>query len=77
MSGKKEERMKLLEAMDNHLRNNINDEEIVIGDWLANGLPDAYDEDILSFIATYSDNYIECLESFVRCCIADKEDEDD
>lgn len=70
-------RVQILKDMDNLLRETIQNENIFVNDWLANGVPDAAEDDVLVFIAMNDSNYYECLESFVRCCIADNKEEDD
>lgn len=70
-------RIRRLAMMDSYIRENIDNEELILYDWLANAVPDCYDDGILEFIAENDENYIECLESFVRCCINDKEESEE
>lgn len=69
-------RVNRLVMMDNHIRQHIDNEELIVNDWLANAVPDCYDREILEFIANDDESYIECLKSFARCCINDMVDDE-
>ena len=64
----------LLKLMDNHVRENVEDEETFVGDWLALGVPDCADEEMFEFIATDEESFVSCLKSFYRCCLEIQED---
>jgi len=63
-----EMRKMFLRQFDEYVREKIGDDEITCGEWLANGLPDGYDENDLDFIATDEECWLSCVESFARCC---------
>lgn len=63
-------RIENLKKIDDFIRANVQDEEILVNDWFAYGVPDCVDHETLEFIAFTDDGYIECLESFVRCITA-------
>lgn len=60
-------RIENLKKIDDFIRANVQDEEILVNDWFAYGVPDCVDHETLEFIAFTDDGYIECLESFARC----------
>ncbi len=62
-------RIENLKKIDDFIRANVQDEEILVNDWLAYGVPDCVDHETLEFITFTDDGYIECLESFARCII--------
>lgn len=64
----------LLKLMDNFVRETVEDEETLVGDWLALGVPDCADEEMFEFIATNEESFVSCLESFYRCCLKAEED---
>lgn len=61
----------LLKEMDKYMRNNIEDEELFIEEWLTYGIPDDVHHEDLEFILSDRERYIGILESFVRSCILD------
>lgn len=62
-------RVKRLKRMDKFIRENINDEELIIGIWLYNGVPDGCDDSTLEFIAEDKITYQNCCEAFIDCCL--------
>ena len=70
---KTEQRKKLLKKMDGYLRMNIEDEDIFIGLWLSEGVPDEACDFDYEYIAGDEEAFNECLELFVRCCLLDEE----
>ena len=60
------ERIEKLKKMDLDMRENC-DEELFYTDWLAYGVPDCADEDILIFIAESNKNYKEVVECYEFC----------
>ena len=57
----------LLKSMDEFVRENI-DEDIVIDVWLACGLEDGWDDDILTEYASEDDSWNDCVNAFQKCC---------
>ena len=59
-------RIEILKKIDDFIRANVQDEEILVSDWFAYGVPDCADYETLEFVAFTDDGYIEFLERFVR-----------
>lgn len=64
-------RKNLLRQMDEYLRSNV-DENIVINVWLAVGLEDGWDEDILTEYANDDELWLSCVNAFRTCCIKEE-----
>ena len=60
-------RKNLLKQMDTFIRENI-DEDVVIDVWLACGLEDGWDDDILTKYANDDDSWNDCIKIFRKCC---------
>lgn len=60
-------RKHLLRQMDTFIRENIS-EDIVIDVWLACGLEDGWDEDILTEYATNDNLWNDCVNTCIKCC---------
>lgn len=60
-------RKNLLKQMDTFIRENI-DEDIVIDIWLAYGLEDEWDEEILTEYASNDGLWNDCVNACRRCC---------
>ena len=67
-------RMELLVQMDSYARDNF-DEDIVIDVWLATGLEDGWDDNILRDYAEDDDLWTDCCKTFNICRI-EQEDRD-
>ena len=72
LSPKMAQRMNLLQAMDNYVRYNIEDEEIICDLWFATGLPDGWDEEDLYSIAEDNEQWLLAIKTFHRCCSLDE-----
>ena len=66
----------LLKSMDAFVRENI-DEDIVIDVWLACGLEDGWDDDILTEYASDDDSWNDCINAFQKCCNYKKREVDE
>ena len=60
-------RKNLLRQMDTFIRENIS-EDVVIDVWLACGLEDGWDDDILTEYASDEDLWRSCVNAFKACC---------
>ena len=60
---------KLLRDMDKYIRKNIQNEEIIVEEWLAYGVPDGADMLDLCEIANDLHLTADVLESFARCVL--------
>uniref|UniRef100_UPI004027F1D4 hypothetical protein n=1 Tax=Candidatus Stercorousia sp. TaxID=3048886 RepID=UPI004027F1D4 len=60
-------RKHLLKQMDSFVRENIS-EDVVIDVWLACGLEDGWDEDILTEYATNDNLWNDCVNTYIKCC---------
>ena len=60
-------RKNLLRQMDAFIRENIS-EDVVIDIWLACGLEDGWDEEILTEYASTDDLWNDCINAFRKCC---------
>ena len=55
----------ILKGMDDYIRNNA-DDDFFYNDWLANGVPDACDDEMYEFIATNEECWKSTVDSFAR-----------
>ena len=60
-------RKNLLRQMDTFIRENIS-EDVVIDVWLACGLEDGWDEEILTEYASTDELWNDCINAFRKCC---------
>jgi hypothetical protein len=60
-------RMNILGGMNAYILDNVTDEEIVIDDWWANGVPDMPTEDDLRTIAEDEGLWLDTINCFARC----------
>lgn len=60
-------RKNLLKQMDEYLRSNV-DESVVEYIWLAVGLEDGWDENILTEYAEDDELWLDCVNAFKACC---------
>lgn len=60
-------RIEFLKQFDYYVRNIIGDDEIT-EHWLMNGPSDDLDEDLLHFIATDEEYWLDCVNCFASCC---------
>ena len=63
-------RIEFLKQFDDYVRNIIGDDEITCDIWLAEGLPDGYNEADLEEIALDDELWLDCVECFSKCCKA-------
>ena len=63
-------RIEFLKQFDYYVRNTIGDDIITCDIWLAEGLPDGYDDDDLKEIAESDKCWLYCVEAFSKCCKA-------
>ena len=63
-------RIEFLKQFDQYVRNIIGDDIITCDIWLAEGLPDGYDDDDLKEIAESDKCWFYCVEAFSKCCKA-------
>ena len=63
-------RIDFLKQFDYYVRNVIGDEYITCDIWLAEGLPDGYDDDDLKEIAESDKCWLYCVKAFSKCCNA-------
>lgn len=61
-------RIEFLKQFDYYVKNVIGDDEITCRIWLAEGLPDGYDETDLKEIALDDDLWLDCVKCFSNCC---------
>lgn len=60
-------RAKILREMDAYARENFEDEDNFL-DWLMDGIPDAADDDIITFIAQNEESWLRVVNCFNKCC---------
>lgn len=63
-------RIEFLKQFDSYVREDIGNDEITCDIWLAEGLPDGYDETDLKEIALDDELWLNCVKCFNRCCKA-------
>ena len=63
-----EMRKMFLKQFDEYVREKIGDDEITCTVWLAEGLPDGYDDEELDFIANDEECWLSCVDAFAKCC---------
>ena len=63
-------RIEFLKQFDYYVRNVIGDDEITCDIWLAEGLPDGYNEADLKEIAFDDELWLDCVKCFSYCCKA-------
>ena len=63
-------RIEFLKQFDYYVRNIIGDDIITCDIWLAEGLPDGYNEADLKEIALDDESWIDCVNCFSNCCKA-------
>lgn len=56
-----------LRRMNSFIRKNIS-EDVVIDVWLACGLKDGWDDDILTKYVSDDDSWRDCISAYRRCC---------
>ena len=61
-------RVDFLRQFDKYVRDNIGDDEITIGIWLALGVPDEATEIDLIEIAKDDEAWVDCVKCFAKCC---------
>lgn len=71
---KKESRAKLGKKMDDHMRENIQNEEIFWSVWASMGMPDGATEDDYEDLKESDEFWTDCLEAFMRCVLLDTQD---
>ena len=60
-------RMNILGGMNSYLLDNIDDDEYLISDWWAVGVPDGATEDDLRTMAEDEELWLDAVNSFARC----------
>ena len=60
-------RMNILGGMNAYILDNVDDEEIIIDDWFAEGVPDEATEDDLRTIAEDEELWLDTIKCFARC----------
>ena len=60
-------RMNLLGGMNAYILDNVEDEELIVNDWFAVGVPDGATEDDLQTIAEDEELWLDTVQSFARC----------
>jgi hypothetical protein len=60
-------RMNILGGMNSYLLNNVTNEEVIIDDWWAVGVPDMPTEEDLRTIAEDEELWLDAVNSFARC----------
>ena len=60
-------RMNILGGMNSYLLDNIDDDEYLISDWWAVGVPDGATEDDLCTMAEDEELWLNAVNSFARC----------
>ena len=63
-------RIEFLKQFDSYVREDIGNDEITCDIWLAEGLPDGYDETDLKEIALDDELWLDCVNCFKKCCKA-------
>ena len=63
-------RIEFLKQFDSYVREDIGNDEITCDIWLAEGLPDGYDETDLKEIALDDELWLDCVNCFNKCCKA-------
>ena len=63
-----EMRKMFLRQFDEYVREKIGDDEITCNVWLAEGVPDGYDDEELDFIANDEECWLSCVDAFAKCC---------
>ena len=63
-------RIEFLKQFDYYVRNVIGDDNITVDIWLAEGLPDGYNEADLKEIALDDELWLDCVKCFNKCCKA-------
>ena len=63
-------KIEFLKQFDYYVRNVIGNDEITCDIWLAEGLPDSYDEIDLKEIALDDELWLNCVNCFAKCCKA-------
>ena len=63
-----EYRIDFLKQFDYYVRNIIGDDNITVDIWLAEGLPDGYNDDDLKEIAESDKCWLYCVKAFSKCC---------
>lgn len=61
-------RIEFLKQFDYYVKNVIGDDRITYRIWLAEGLPDGYNETDLKEIALDDDLWLDCVKCFSNCC---------
>lgn len=61
-------RKKLLQEMDDYVRNKIGDDFVYCDIWAANGAPDGADNLNYHEIAEQDDLWLNCVNTFAKCC---------
>lgn len=60
-------RMNILGGMNEYVLNHVEDEDLIVNDWFANGVPDGGDEDDLRSMAEDEELWLCAVRSFARC----------
>ena len=60
-------RMNILGGMNEYVLNHVEDEDLIVNDWFANGVPDGGDEDDLRSMAEDDELWLCAVHSFARC----------
>ena len=60
-------RMNILGGMNAYILDNVDDEEIIVDDWFAVGVPDGATEDDLRTIAEDEELWLDTINCFARC----------
>lgn len=60
-------RMNILGGMNEYLINNVQDEEIIVDIWFAEGVPDGATEDDLRSIAEDEELWLDTINCFAKC----------
>ena len=63
-------RIEFLKQFDYYVRNVIGDDNITVDIWLAEGLPDGYNEADLKEIALDDELWLDCVKCFNKSCKA-------
>jgi len=69
----KEKRPEMLKEMDNHIRKNVNNENLIVDLWLSLGVPDGATEQDYQDAVEDEEYWTDCLEIFARVIMRDNE----
>lgn len=62
-------RMNILGGMNAYILDNVDNEEVIYGDWFSLGVPDEATEEDLRTIAEDNQLWLDAVQSFARCLL--------